>query len=216
MKVITPRVLTALLVTGVNLGWIAWTVRKADRHRSETQDLKNRLSGTVHGINLSRKHREMEWQTDGSAPAEQVRLRLFRARREIAEHSAVGRNYLVLVLSSRQCSACVDQLLFQVRQTIPAEYADCLLVLRWGADLPVAVWEQRERMLGRGAFIDLGDRGTGLAADSTDLPYFFIWNDGSGIFSTHIHQPGREDLTDTYLRLVAANCATITNKFQTK
>jgi hypothetical protein len=110
---------------------------------------------------------------------------------------------LVLVLSDRHCSTCVDQLLLMVKTEIPEFYRNNILVLFSTEEQASRVqWQHRKRILQGAEFLEIDDRSLNLPMDSLGNPYFFITGPDQIAGFAFTPYPSLEAQTKEYLGLI--------------
>jgi len=109
---------------------------------------------------------------------------------------------LVLVLSDRHCSTCVDQLLFTVRNEIDAENRNNILILFSVTGSTRAQWTHRQKILTGVEFLEIRDKSLHLPMDSLEIPYFFMTGPEHLADLTYTPYPSLEVQTKEYLNLI--------------
>jgi hypothetical protein len=110
---------------------------------------------------------------------------------------------LVLVVSDRCCSTCVDQLLFTIKAEISETDRHNLLILYSLSTNSGEEWNYRRKMLPGAVFTEVPDRCLNLPADSLDIPYFFVTGPERTADLTFTPYPSLEEQTRSYLNLVS-------------
>jgi hypothetical protein len=109
---------------------------------------------------------------------------------------------LVLVLSGRNCSTCVDQLLFLVKNEIPEILRSHVLVLYSIKGSAKEQWIHRQKILTGTEFLEIGDQSLQLPMDSLDIPYFFMAGPELVTGLAFAPYPSLEIQTKEYLNLI--------------
>lgn len=109
---------------------------------------------------------------------------------------------LILVLSDRHCSTCVDQLLFTLKNEIAEINRDNLLILFSIQESTHEQWTHRQKILTGVEFLEIRDKSLHLPMDSLDIPYFFITGPEHLANLTYTPYPSLEVQTKEYLNLI--------------
>jgi hypothetical protein len=109
---------------------------------------------------------------------------------------------LVLVLSDRHCSTCIDQLLFLVKNEIPFLYRDRILVLFSAGEHSRGQWERRQKIFAGTDFLEIDDQSLNLPMDSLGSPYFFVTSREQAAMLSFAPYPALEAQTKEYLSLI--------------
>lgn len=109
---------------------------------------------------------------------------------------------LVLVLSNRHCSSCIDQLLFTIKNEIPELNRNRILILFSEEEPTREQWNHRQKILPGARFLEIRDKSLLLPLDSLDIPYFFITGPQHFTGLTYMPYPSFEVQTKEYLNLI--------------
>lgn len=106
---------------------------------------------------------------------------------------------LILVLSDRHCSTCVDQLLFTVRNEISEPDRGNILILFSGTGQTREQWNHRQKILSGVEFLEIREKCLNLPMDSLEIPYFFLVGPENKVSMAFATYPSLEVQTKAYI-----------------
>ena len=166
--------LAALILLAVNLAWI-WRMDQEDRASAQRMsESRNRLIETSRELYLMNRGWEYSIRSNGKRLPDTLRARPANGNPVSFEDLTRSGNRLVLVASDRNCSSCIDQLLFTVKELFPGGTRDNILVLFSSGESALEQWEYRESILDGARFLEIGPGGLNLPLDSLEIPYLFV------------------------------------------
>lgn len=194
--------LSIFILLIINLAWI-WRFDRNNKEYSERMtENRNRFFEVNRDLYLMNRGWEFAMKSndqpldDGirAQPPEGIATNLFQF---------IGQSKkLILVLSDRHCSACVDQLLFTLKNEIQELYRSNLLVL-FSVNGPTREqWNHRQKILTGTAFLEIQDRGLRLPLDSLEIPYFFMTGPEHLVSLAFTPYPSLDAQTRDYLNLI--------------
>jgi hypothetical protein len=194
--------LLTFMVLIVNLAWI-W---RLDQNNKEYNERMNDTQSQVVQVNrelyLMTKGWEYAMKSNDQPLAENMRV---QSPLEIpmSLYNCIGQSRkLVLVLSDRHCSSCVDQLLFAVKNEIDEIYRHNLLIFFSIQGPTRQQWIQRQKILPGVEFLEIPEKGLRLPMDSLEIPYFFMTGPDHLADLAFTPYPSLEVRTREYLNLI--------------
>lgn len=193
---------SVLVLIVINLTWV-WRFEENNReYAMRMTDSRNRLIQSNRELYLMNRGLEFSLKSnDRHLPLQLIAQPT--GGEPLNFDSFVGNSRkLVLVLSDRNCSSCVDQLLFLVRTEISEIYRKNLLILYSVQGPSGDQWLTRQKILAGVEFLEIPDRGLQLPMDSLEIPYFFMTGPERMAGLTFTPYPSLEEQTKDYLNLI--------------
>lgn len=195
-------VLSIFLLTLINLAWL-WRFDQANKeHNQRMSDNRNRFIQANRELYLMNRGWAFTlksndtplpvgiWVQPPKSPATDLSSFLGRSKK------------LVLVLSDRHCSTCVDQLLFAIKNEYSEMNRDNLLILYSVLGPTRELWSHRQKILTGVDFLEIRDNSLQLPMDSLEIPYFFMTGPEPVANLTYTPYPTLEAQTREYLNLI--------------
>lgn len=195
-------VLSTILVV-INLAWI-WRIDKnSQEYNQRIDDTQNRFMQVNRELSLLKRGWDYSMMSDGQKIPADIKVRNQGGNiNQLTDYIGLMKK-LVLVVSDRHCSTCVDQLLFLIRNEIPAIQRNNILVLYSSGDKNHSQWEYRKKILTGVSFLEMEDFSLGLAMDSLDIPYLFMAGPERLATLSYAPFPSLESQTKDYLKLIS-------------
>ena len=194
--------LSIVILLVINLAWI-WRFYQNNREYTERMtENRNRFIQANRELYLMNRGWEFSiksnnrplpasiWETNLSGKAIDLYHRTNRSEK------------LVLVLSDRHCSTCVDQLLFTLKNEIPEISRENLLILFSASGPTRSQWRLRQEILAGADFFEIEEKSLKLPLDSLEIPYFFMTGPDHMAYLTFTPYPSLEVQTREYLKLI--------------
>jgi hypothetical protein len=194
--------LSILMLLAVNLAWI-WRIDQADKENARRlTDSSNRYMEISRELYLMNHGWEYTILSNNMAlPKPLLAKTIDGSVADFPECTRSGEK-LVLVLSDRHCSTCVDQLLFTVKNEFPQLERDKIIVLFSSTGPSKEQWHYREKILDGVRFLEIADRSLHLPLDTLDIPYVFVTGPEHIADLTFTPYPTLESQTHKYLEMV--------------
>jgi len=191
-----------LMLLLVNLAWI-WRIDQNGKEYSQRiNDSQNRYMQVNRELHLMKRGWDYSMRSNAQALPEGLKVDSGKGTGSyLSDQIGRGRK-LILVLSDQHCSTCIDQLLFLVRNEIPAEQRHDVLILYSVSESAENHWDHRKKILTGVEFLKMEDSGLGLPMDSLGIPYFFITGPEHLAMMTHAPYPTLENQTKDYIKLM--------------
>lgn len=109
---------------------------------------------------------------------------------------------LVLFLSDRHCSSCIEEVLFLLKKVAFKIGSENILVAYKRVDSPQSVWLQRKLIIPDIPFVELRFPDGSLPMDTADFPCFFITGPSMITGMTYIFLPSMDKSNAEYLEMV--------------
>jgi len=164
------------------------TLRK-DRMKAEEENVI--LSNTLVNAELANR----AWATSVSIPPRKIPIECLGA--------LSSDNILVVRLSDKQCSSCVDQLLFEIRKHLTDIGSDNLIVIYSSKKDHYINQQFRVRLLKPVEFIEIPDSLEVTPLDQFRIPYLFIVNGNGYVQASFLPYPANDKLTGVFLNHIA-------------
>jgi hypothetical protein len=166
--------LSAFVLVTVNLAWI-W---RLDQFNKEFNRRMSDNSNSFIQVNKELYLMNRGWEfslrsNDQPLPSKIPAISANGGSQDLGDYIGNGRK-LVLVLSDRHCSTCVEHLLFTLKNEVPEIKRDHLLVLFSAGEKTRPLWRHRQMILTGVQFLEIADQSLQLAVDSLEIPYFFV------------------------------------------
>ncbi|MCX6226882.1 MAG: hypothetical protein NTV01_19395 [Bacteroidia bacterium] len=194
--------LSILVLLIINLAWI-WRFDQNNKEYSQKMnDNRNRFIQANRELYLMNRGWEFTMKSNDHPLPQGILVQPEKG--SVADlNNFIGRSKkLVLVLSDRHCSTCVDQLLFTVKNEIPEVYRNNILIL-FSVNGPTREqWNHRQKILTGVEFLQIQDKGLKLPMDSLAIPYFFITGPEHLANLAFTPYPSLEVQTKEYLNLI--------------
>lgn len=194
--------LSIFIMVMINAAWI-WRLDKNSTESNERMnETRTRFIEANRELYLMNRDWKFSMKSDGRHLPDHLTVRTLEGQSLDLGNEVNGCRKLVLVLSDRHCSTCVDQLLFMVKNEIPEFYRKNILVLFSPEDSLKVTWLHRQKMLPGARFLEIHDRSLQLPMDSLSNPYFFTSGPDMVAGLTYTPYPTLEIQTLEYLRLI--------------
>jgi len=186
----------------INLAWI-WRFDQNNREYNERMtDNRNRFIQANRELYLMNRGWEFSIKTNNRPLPASIRETTLSGRAVDLFRCTNRSEKLVLVLSDRHCSTCVDQLLFTVKNEIPEFSRENLLILFSASGPTRSQWSNRQKILTGAEFLEIEDKSLNLPIDSLGIPYFFMTGPDHTAYLTFTPYPSLEVQTREYLKLI--------------
>jgi hypothetical protein len=190
----------ALLI--INFAWIWRFDRNNKEYSQKLNDNRNRFIEANRELYLMNRGWEFGIKSNDQPLPQAIRVESPEGiESDLNSHIGDSRK-LVLVLSDRHCSTCVDQLLFTIKNEIPEINRDKLLILFSVQGPTREQWIHRQKILAGTEFLEIRDRSLQLPLDSLEVPYFFMTGPEHLADLTFTPYPTLEAQTRQYLNLI--------------
>lgn len=195
-------VLMIFILLIINLAWI-WRLDQNNREYSQRMnDSRSRfIQANQELYQMNRGWKFTIESNDHSLPQEILVQSPNRIPSNLFKHIGQSRK-LVLVLSDRHCTTCVDQLLFTVKNEISGINRVHLLVLFSMQGPTREQWSTRQKILTGVEFLEIPDRSLQLPMDSLEIPYFFMTGPEHLAGLSYAPYPSLEVQTKDYLNII--------------
>lgn len=194
--------LSIFIMLVINAAWI-WRLDQNSKESNERMnDTRTRFIQANRELYLMNRDWKFSMKSDGRQLPDHLMVRTFEGLASDLGIQVSRSRKLVLVLSDRHCSTCIDQLLFMVKNEIPEFYRKNILVLFSPEDSLKVVWLHRQKILPGAKFLEITDRSLQLPMDSLDNPYFFTSGPDMVTGLAFTPYPSLEIQTQEYLRLI--------------
>lgn len=187
-QIISLLIIFFLLMTNT-----VFFLRSGAELRQSRQELKK---GRVllHKMRCDYELIQQAWAT--SAISQMQRITLDPEKR-IPAHGA-----LVLRISEKHCSSCVDQLIFEIRKHLDPIGLENLIVLYSSDQEGPLNSKARQRLLFPATFVRFASNRNVTALDQFGLPYLFTINAGGEVLSSFLPYPVGEKYTEIFLKTI--------------
>jgi hypothetical protein len=194
--------LTGLILLIINLVWI-WRLDQLDKENTlRMNDSRNRFIQTNRELYLMNRGWQFTMRTnDLPLPAELAVQQQNGITTNLKNYFGDSKK-LILVLSDRHCSSCVDQLLFTVKSEIPEISRNNLLILYSMQGSGREIWTRRHQILAGVEFLEIPDKALNLPMDSLGIPYFFVSGEEKVASLAFTPYPSLEAQTKEYLYMI--------------
>ncbi len=193
--------ITFLLI--INAAWVWRLDQNSKEYNLRMNDTRDRFIQANRELYLMNRDWKFSMRSNGHMLPLHLQVQSAnRAPSTLSKHLNSS-DKLVLVLSDRHCSTCVDQLLFLVKNEIPEFYRNNILILfsteENGTREP---WLHRQKILTGAEFLEIQERSLQLPMDSLSNPYFFMTGPDQMTRFAFTPYPSLEAQTKEYLNLI--------------
>jgi hypothetical protein len=200
-------ILSAIILLAVNLAWMV----RCERGRKEQLV---RAAGLMESsYRLDRDNKLILSAYLNSAGSELSRLLSYQQVVDGEIQSGILYDYigtsskLILLLSDRNCSTCIDDVLFRLKKVSFRIGVENILVAYIRFDSPETVWHQRSLIIPEIKFIELKEQDAITSGNVIDLPFLFLAGPSMKTDMAYIYLPSMDDPNEKYFEMVA-------NRFQ--
>lgn len=194
--------LSIFILIVVNLAWIWRFDQNSKEYTQRMNENRNRFVQANRELYLMNRGWEFTMQSNDRALPEELAVKPGNgAVSDLNKYIGLSKK-LILVLSDRHCSTCVDQLLFMIKNEIPEINRDNILVLFSVSSPTQDQWRHRKKILTGVEFLEISDKGLKLPMDSLEIPYFFMTGPERLADLTFTPYPSLEVQTKEYLKLI--------------
>jgi hypothetical protein len=196
-------ILTVMVLLSVNGAWIWRSVRNHREYSGQVERIKVHYNGMEREIFLLKKGWKYAMRTDGCRLPGSMKARLENGSATTLGEMIGNTGRLLLILSWRHCSSCIDQLLFTMKQNIPVEGRKQVDIICCSDRDDDRSWEYRRKILPGVRFVKISGSGLKLPADSLEVPYFTVVGRELRTTQTYIPYPSLAEETEAYIHLIA-------------
>jgi|GEM_PF-1678338 len=194
--------LSIFILLIINLAWI-WRFDQNNKEYSQRMnDNRNRFIQANRELYLMNRGWEFTMKSNNKEIPEGIWVQPSKGDATDLNNYIGQSKKLVLVLSDRHCSTCVDQLLFMVKNEITEINRDNLLILFSVQGPTREQWNHRQKILTGVEFLEIQDKSLQLPMDSLEIPYFFMTGPEHLADLTFTPYPTLEVQTKEYLNLI--------------
>ncbi len=194
--------LSVFVLLIINLAWIWRFDQNNKEYTLRMNDNRNRFIQANRELYLMNRGWEFTMKSNDQPIPEGIMVQPEKGSVSDLNNYIGPSKKLVLVLSDRHCSTCVDQLLFALKNEINEIHRDNLLILFSVQGPTQAQWRQRQKILTGVEFLEIQDKSLHLPMDSLDIPYFFMTGPEHLAGLTYTPYPSMEEQTKEYLNLI--------------
>jgi len=194
--------LAILVLLIINLTWIWRMEQNSQEYTQRMTDTRNRFIEVNRELYLMNRGWEFTMKSNGQYLPDTIRARCSNGESaDLRNFIGTGKK-LVLVLSDRHCSTCIDQLLFMLKNEINERNRENLLILFSGHESTQEQWSYRKKIITGVEFLEIQDKSLQLPMDSLEIPYFFFSGPDHLTNLAYTPYPTLEDKTKQYLNLI--------------
>ncbi|MFA6481864.1 MAG: hypothetical protein WCW62_04760 [Bacteroidales bacterium] len=186
----------------VNLAWIWRTDQDSKEYAQRMNDNRDRFIQTSRELYLMKRGWEFTMKSNEQRLPERIWIKHEKDTLTMLDHYVGPSSKLVLVLSDRHCSTCVDQLLFILKNEFPEIQRGNILVLYSSSGKDGEQWTHRQKILPGVNFLEIRDKSLRLPMDSLEIPYFFVTGRDHLAAQSYTPYPALELQTKAYLKLM--------------
>jgi hypothetical protein len=194
--------LSILILLIINFAWVWRFDQNNKEYNQRMNDNRIRFVQTTKELHLMKRGWEITMKSNDRNLPEKVWVQPAKGLpMELKTYIGQSKK-LVLVLSDRHCASCVDQLLFTVKNEIPENQRNILLIL-FSIEGPTRdKWNYRQKILSGVEFLEILDKSLQLPMDSLETPYFFMTGPEHLAGLTFTPYPALEVQTKEYLNMM--------------
>lgn len=192
--------LAGFLLLIINLAWIWRLDQNSTENNQRMTDNRNRFIQANKELYLLNRCWQFTLRSNDLPLPESLSVKTWKSGKTDLNSFIGQSNKLVLVLSDRHCSTCVDQLLFTMKNEMPEISRTSILVLFSVNGPTMEQWKHRQKILSGVEFLEIADKSLNFPADSLEIPYFFLTGPEHLADLTFTPYPSLETQTKEYLR----------------
>ena len=193
--------ITFLLI--INAAWVWRFDQSSKENNMRMNDTRDRFIQANRELYLMNRDWKFSMRSNGQPVPVNIRVQSANGKIFGLDQYIRPSKKLVLVLSDRHCSTCVDQLLFMVKNEIPEFYRNNVLILySSGEPGTKEQWTHRQKILPGAEFLEIPDKSLNLPMDSLGNPYFFMTGPDQMTRFAFTPYPSLEAQTKEYLNLI--------------
>jgi hypothetical protein len=191
------------LVLMINLTWVLKFDLNNKEYRRRMNDSHNKIIEMNRELSMMNRSWRYAIRSNGQHLPSTLQVQSKDGTSYILDNYLSLSEKLILVVSDRHCSSCVDQLLFTMKNEITGSKRDHLLILYSEQDHAYEKWRQRQAILTGVEFLEISGNGLQLPMDSLEVPYFLMAGADLTANLTYAPFPSLEEQTKEYLDLIA-------------
>lgn len=194
--------LSVLVILIINLAWI-WRFDQNNREYAQRMtDNRNRFIQANKELYQMNRGWEYTLRSNGQSLPEGLLVNPSTGiSTDLNKHIGQSKK-LILVLSDTHCAACVDQLLFTVKNEI-SEINRSKIIILYSIQGPTREqWAHRQKILTGVDFLEIREKILRMPMDSLEIPYFFMVGPEHVADLTYTPYPSLEVQTKKYLNLI--------------
>ncbi len=192
-----------LIILMINATWIWRLDQNSKEDNLQMNDTRDRFIQANRELYLLNRDWRFSMKSNGKPLPVNLEVQRANGENSIMDKHLGAKKKLILVLSDRHCSTCVDQLLFLVKNEIPEFYRNNILILYSRENQATKdQWLQRQKILTGAEFLEIAERSLQLPMDSLGNPYFFIAGSDKIAGFAFTPYPSLEAQTKEYLSLI--------------
>lgn len=196
-------VFSALALLLINAAWIWRLDQLSTDHNQTMTENRNRYIQTNRELYLMNRAWELSLKSSGQPLPAKISASSDDGISGDLRDFIGSSKKLILVVSDHNCSTCVDQLLFMVKNEIPELNRERILILFSADGKTRSQWRQRQRILTGSKFLEIPDKCLGMPMDSLEIPYFFISGPDYLAGQTFTPYPTLDAQTREYLKEIS-------------